>query len=602
MKHQKYTVNQHLISNILSWIQSKEIAIPEIQRPFVWKAAKVRDLMDSLYQGYPVGYLIAWQNPKVKLKDGSTSAGKRILIDGQQRVTALTAAILGYPVYTQDYRKTHIYISFHPQEQRFEVRNKAIQGNPAWVSDIAPIVSGQVGMIKAVQAYLKDNPDADEDQVVSSMENLRQIANRQLGVIELDGDLDIETVTDIFIRINSKGVVLSQSDFVMSKIAANETYGGGMLRKCIDYFSHIAVDPHFADELSERDPEFANSPYYKQIKWLGSNPKGLYKPTYNDVLRVAFTAQFQRGKLSDLVSLLSGRDFEKRTFEEYIIQESFQRLSTGVEQFVNQTNFERFVMIIKSAGYIREDLIRSRNALNFSYVVYLKLKQEKHPDGEIEKYVAKWLTMSLLTSRYSASAETIIDQDIQAIAARPFKEFYEELEQIELAEGFWQVTLPKLLTTTGTNSPAYNVYLAMQSKYKTHGLFSRNILVRDMIEHRGDIHHIFPRKFLQQNHYSTEEINQVANFAYVQSEINIRIGSQSPSSYIHQLMTQCESGDEALIHKFGGIQSKKDLLANMEEHDVPITIAEIGVEQYPEFLHQRRQAMAQRIRNYYNSL
>jgi uncharacterized protein with ParB-like and HNH nuclease domain len=104
MSNPKYSVNQHPISVILSWIQAKAVAIPEIQRPFVWDSTKVRDLIDSLYQGYPVGYLIAWQNPTVRLKDGSTAAGKKILIDGQQRVMALMAALLGEKVINSEYR------------------------------------------------------------------------------------------------------------------------------------------------------------------------------------------------------------------------------------------------------------------------------------------------------------------------------------------------------------------------------------------------------------------------------------------------------------------------------------------------------------------
>jgi hypothetical protein len=85
MSTQRYSVTPHPIETLLTWVKSGEIAIPEIQRPFVWEAVKVRDLLDSLYRGYPVGYLIAWRNPTVRLKDGSTSKGKRILIDGQQR-------------------------------------------------------------------------------------------------------------------------------------------------------------------------------------------------------------------------------------------------------------------------------------------------------------------------------------------------------------------------------------------------------------------------------------------------------------------------------------------------------------------------------------
>ena len=92
MKKQKYSVNQHLFETILTLVKSQEIAIPEIQRPFVWNAIKVRDLIDSLYQGYPIGYLIAWQNPNVRLKDGTVSEGKKVLIDGSTKITALTVA------------------------------------------------------------------------------------------------------------------------------------------------------------------------------------------------------------------------------------------------------------------------------------------------------------------------------------------------------------------------------------------------------------------------------------------------------------------------------------------------------------------------------
>ncbi len=217
MKTQKYSVNQHLIETVLALVNSGEIAIPEIQRPFVWAATKVRDLMDSLYQGYPIGYLIAWRNPNVKLKDGTTSEGKKVLIDGQQRVTALTAAVLGKYVIDQDYRRRKIRIAFHPDEERFEVTNPAIKKDKRWVADIAPLVNGEVGLIKSVKEYCEKNPDVDAEKIETTITNLMQIAKKQIGLIELASDLDIETVTEVFIRINSKGVVLSQADFAMSK-------------------------------------------------------------------------------------------------------------------------------------------------------------------------------------------------------------------------------------------------------------------------------------------------------------------------------------------------------------------------------------------------
>lgn len=139
MPTQRYSVTPHPVKTILTWVESGEIAIPEIQRPFVWSAVQVRNLMDSLYEGFPVGYLIAWRNPNVRLKDGKTAAGKRILIDGQQRVTALMASLLGYEVITKDYEKVRIRIAFHPKNRAFEVSNPAIQNNVAWIPDIAEV-------------------------------------------------------------------------------------------------------------------------------------------------------------------------------------------------------------------------------------------------------------------------------------------------------------------------------------------------------------------------------------------------------------------------------------------------------------------------------
>src|SRR5262249_4849573 len=139
MATQRYSVTPHPVETLLTWVKSGEIAIPEIQRPFVWEATKVRNLLDSLYQGYPVGYLIAWRNPTIRLKDGTLSAGKRILIDGQQRVTALMAALLGREVLTKDYQTVRIQIAFHPVEERFEVFNAAIGKDAAWIPDVAAV-------------------------------------------------------------------------------------------------------------------------------------------------------------------------------------------------------------------------------------------------------------------------------------------------------------------------------------------------------------------------------------------------------------------------------------------------------------------------------
>ena len=299
MATQRYSVTPHPIETLLTWVKSGEIAIPEIQRPFVWEATKVRNLLDSLYQGYPVGYLIAWRNPAVRLKDGTPSSGKRILIDGQQRVTALMAALLGREVLTRDYETVRIRIAFNPLEEKFEVSNPAIEKNSRWIPDVAELFSPNAKLLQLTRDYAAANPGVDEDALFGTLEKLRKIINNHVGMIELAEDLDIETVTEIFIRVNSTGAALSQADFAMSKIAANDSYGGNQLRKAIDYFSHLAVAPEFYGRIARGDPGFAASEFFPKMAWLKDTNDDIYDPSYTDMLRVAFTSEFRRGKLQE---------------------------------------------------------------------------------------------------------------------------------------------------------------------------------------------------------------------------------------------------------------------------------------------------------------
>ena len=158
----------------------------------------------------------------------------------------------------------------------------------------------------------------DENVIFGTLEKLRKIVNNHVGVIELVEDLDIETVTEIFIRVNSAGATLSQADFVMSKIAADEKHGGNTLRKAIDYFCHLAIAPDFLGRIKKVDQAFASSEFFPKMRWLADVNEDIYDPSYTDMLRVAFTSQFRRGKLQDLVALLSGRNFETKQYEEVI--------------------------------------------------------------------------------------------------------------------------------------------------------------------------------------------------------------------------------------------------------------------------------------------
>lgn len=595
---QKYSVNQHLIETLLSWVKSGEIAIPEIQRPFVWDSSKVRDLMDSLYQGYPVGYVIAWRNPNVRLKDGSMSEGKKILIDGQQRVTALTAAILGEYVIDKTYQRIKIKIAFNPITEKFEVQNPAILKDKTWLHDISEAINGSLGILKLVRHYLELNPDADEDKVEKAFTNLINIPKKQIGLIELAHDLDIETVTEIFIRINSKGVVLSQADFAMSKIAANTDYQGNILRKAIDYFCHLAIAPEFYKHIVDNDKEFAATEFFSKMQWLKTEQEDLYDPDYNDLIRVAFSSQFNRGRLSDLVSLLSGRNFETRTYEDTIAEQSFETLKKGVFNFINETNYKRFLMIIKSAGFISPKLIRSQNAINFAYIVYLKLKDLGVGSVAIESHVRRWLVYSILTGRYSGSPESAFDFDIKQIDQKPFDTYLKEKEEGELSEAFWNAALPQNLDSSVASSPYFHVFLAAQVKANDKGFLSKDVLVGDLISLRGDIHHLFPKDYLKKNGLERGQYNQIANYVYMQSEINIKVGNRAPSEYFETIKAQIDSNNKMV----SGISSQEELKANLISNCVPIDIMQMSINDYPDFLSKRRVMMANKIRDYYFSL
>lgn len=597
---QKYTVNQYFVSNILNWVQEKEIAIPEIQRPFVWDSTKVRDLMDSLYRGFPIGYIIAWKNPDVRLKDGSVSNGKKVLIDGQQRITALRAAVLGQNIVNTDYKEERINIAFHPITEEFATLTPAIAKDKAWIQDISKLMTKDGGLFEDVTNYCEKNPEVDRKLIEKNIEKLLQIKSKQVGFIELDSNLDIETVTEIFIRINSKGVVLSQADFAMSKIASydKEDNFGVNLRKCIDYFCHLSREPQFYKHISENDAEFKNTIYLSKIAWLKDENDDLYDPDYSDVLRVSFTKQFERGKMSDLVGLLSGRNFETRSFEQSIMDESFQKLRDSVLEFVSETNFKRFVMIIKSCGFTSNDLINSQNALNFAYILFLKLREKSENPSVIEKCVQRWFVMSLLTGRYSGSPESQFDFDIKQVSKDGAEKILQSIEDGQLSDAFWSAQLIQELNKASVNNPFLNLFFAAQIKAGDKGFLSTDITVGNMIDHRGDIHHLFPREYLKANGFERGDYNQIANFVYAQSEINIKVGKKTPKDYMTEVIKQTKGGKM----KYGGIADEKTLAENLKQNCIPAGFEEMEFSDYEDFLKERRKLMAKKIKDYYKSL
>ena len=601
---EKYSIEQKTVENILGIIRNGEVAIPEIQRPFVWKGKQVRDLVDSLFRGYPAGYLIIWQNPDVKLKDGQTSVGKKILIDGQQRVTALMTAIDGREVLFDDYTSKQIKIAFNPWaeegESTFEVQTPVHVKDKKWIPDISALFKPGFDDYEFIEEYVAANPTVERKAINKKIKALQQIVHRQMGVIMLDANLGIDEVTEIFVRINSQGKILNEADFAMSKIAADSKYGGNLLRKAIDYFCHLAVEPTFYSSVA-RDAEFMATDYASEMKWLKDDYKEIYDPDYSDMLRVSMMHQFKRGRLRDLVSLLSGRDFADRSFKDSIMQESFELLARGVHNFISEFNTKQFVQAIESAGFVSPKLLRSQLPLDFAYTLYLLLRENGDTWGvnkiAIKNVVRKWFVFSVLTGRYSSSPESKMDRDIRGIMDKGVVPYFSDIQAAELGDAFWNVNLVQMLETSSNTHPSFTVYVAAQVFFNDKSLLS-STPVAHLIDN-GDVHHIFPKEYLKKAGVARSLYNQVANYTYLETPVNISIGKAAPNDYFGRAVRQCQDGRIEV----GTICDSAELAENLQTNCVPADVVNWSIDDYEsKFLPARRKMMAEKIRKYYEAL
>ena len=308
---------------------------------------------------------------------------------------------------------------------------------------------------------------------------------------------------------------------------------------------------------------------------------------------------FTRGRLGQLVSLLSGRDFETRTYTEEIEADSFDKLSAGVVNFMNEFNFKNFVLAIRSAGFISPKLLRSKMTLDFCYTLFLILQMSGEvPKTEIKRYVQKWFVLSTLTSRYVGSPESQMDRDLREIASKGFVPFLKENEDANLSDAFWNVRLVQSLETSSISSPYYNTYVAAQNFLGDRSLLSNSSKVYDLVAVTGDVHHIFPKKYLQDNGYNDKNFyNQVANYAYLDTGVNISVGKKEPKDYFSTALAGC-NGTQTV----GTITDENEFWANLDANCIPREIVNMTYIDYVDFLKKRRGMMAKKIRKYYEAL
>ena len=583
-----YHVDNVTIEEILGWIKQGKIGLPEMQRPFVWSTAKVRDLIDSLYNGYPIGYIVTWQNPAVGLKNDSSSNNKEIIIDGQQRLTALKAALSGEKVVSQQYITKRIKISFKPSTGEFNTLNSAIEKDPLWINDISDIFKSDFNSYSYVTDNAKKLGMAPED-LGATLQKLLAIRQSEIGDIKLGYNLSIGAVTDIFNRINSKGVSLSSADLAMSRLSADTVHGVNNLRKQIEYFVQLLNDPNLLENIVKFDSDFANTKEFGQIKWIASEVNPIYKPRYADILHLILATSFKRGKLSDMVSLISGRDFEARNYSEEGMKANYEKMQAGATLVFNKSNFQRYLMILRDMGMRNSGKLGlvGHGVFNFGYILFLYLHRITNLSQEkIASYLKRWIIMSALTGRYSGSSETITESDLKMISrdANPINVLDDILDR-EMNDSFWNGTLPNMLRVQSTQASSWRIFQMSQIYGKDTAWLAKDTSTETVMLEEGNIHHIFPQAYLRKNGFSKGDINQIANYVWVTQPKNLEISDKAPKDYL---------SDENIIEFMSE--------TNNRENAIPEEIVEYDFHNYSDFLNQRRHLMAKKMREFYENM
>ena len=576
-----FTKVDYDLGSLVKYIELGEIGLPDIQRPFVWKNAKVRDLFDSMYRGYPVGYLLLWRNgltdDRVIGTDTKPKPPRLVIVDGQQRLTSLYAVVKGVPVVRDNYESEQIRIAFNPLEEQFEVHDAAIQRDKSFIPDISRIWSGGTNIFKVAKEYLEGLQAArevNEDEiegVQNAIAKLHALLNFPFTALELAADISEEDVSDVFVRINSRGTPLNQADFILTLMSVFWDQG----RSDLERFCRKARNP---------------------TKGTASPFNYFIEPDPDQMLRVGVGVAFKRARLRYVYSILRGKDLETEQFSEKLRIEQFEKLKDAQERSLNIQHWHDFLGCIRMAGFRSGKMISSQNNLLFSYMLYLIGRTEVGVEAfTLRKAIAQWFFMSAVTGRFTGSPESMMEFDLARLrdATGPVQ-FVSRLQHacdLTLTNDFWGVTLPNDLATSSPRSPSLFAYNAALVLLDARVLFS-NAKVAQLLDpaiHASrsviERHHLFPKGYLAKLKISgTRETNQIANYAYVEWADNMTIADQAPSVYLPQLKDRFSESELATMYH------SHALSANWEQTE------------YRVFLEKRRELMAQIIREGYKKL
>lgn len=582
MSETVFTKVDYTLSSLMDAIELGSISLPDIQRPFVWTNAKVRNLFDSMYQGFPVGYLLFWENASADDARAIGTNNKQkipnlLIVDGQQRLTGLYAVVRGVPVVREDYEAERIEIAFDAVTEKFAVADAATARDKRFIPNISAIWSKDTDLFELADNYLvaleADQPlDHDtKKKIRKALSRLQNLLSFPFTSLALSPSISEEQVAEIFVRINSAGKQLNQSDFILTLMSVFWDEG----RAQLENFCRRARKP------SGNGP----SPYNHFIQ-----------PTPDQLLRADVALGFKRGRLQSVYALLRGKDMRTQEFDIQKRGEQFATLKKAQERVLNLQHWQDFFKCIVSAGFRSGKIISSENGLIFAYALYLIGRTEFNVDEfRLRRLIAKWFFMTALTGRFSSSPESKMEFDLARFRdvtdADSFVQVLDDICDGTLTTDFWSITLPMDLATSAARSPSLYAYFAALNLLDAWTLFSKNKVselldpVTDAMRTSLERHHLFPKAHLHSIGITSQrEINQIANYALVEWGDNSGISDRSPSEYLPKLASRFSANELERMYYWHALPD--------DWQDLP----------YTDFLMRRRELMARVIRDAYNKL
>jgi hypothetical protein len=498
------------IRTLIDKIDRDELRLPEIQRGYVWKPPKVAGLIDSLYRQYPTGSLLFWETDEEVIERDSSIDGPNVkpLAKPQYLIDGQQRLTSLHRVF-----KGHegAQIVFNIESEKFQNQSAATKKDPRWIR-VCDVLGDAADLFTLVEQLQERLPDFDRKDMHSRLEKLRKIGDYSYW-IEIVENLPYEAVADIFVRVNSRGVTLRSVDLALATLSARWRVG-------------------VIEKLDNEAQKWGDAGYR--------------------ALDVPFLARCLAALSTDAGGF---RGFASAT--PAALEDAWGETQRGVHHLVQ--------LLKNNANVATSELLPSNYPL-VPLVAYLGSRPDESLDTEKANALIYWLLGAFIQARYSSATETVLGQDLAAI--RSGEALTRLFRNLRLFGQRLVVTSDSLAGRTERSPYLLLSYLAAKrsgAKDWWHGV---DIGMDAQGNYKLEYHHVHPRATLR-NQYSKNEINDLANFAFISSKANKKISDRQPAQYFREI------GDDQL-----------------EAHLIPRDESFRTPDRYEDFIRARRELLA----------